>query len=191
MKIIGTNSLLYWLRIPFAIYVIGFIMSSLWMTGLIGFYIFSGSENRFIWKSNWEVPNNNETIASEIIQFKYPFSKMCLATENSTEGILLALTGIISFSYILFYALRITLKLSKDNFFTADIVKDLKFAGFGLIIFGFAILLIDVTNGFSKYYNSYDLTPPFFYLLFGLILIFIKEIFQKAKNIQEENELTI
>lgn len=191
MKIIGTNSLLYWLRIPFAIYVIGFIMSSLWMTGLIGFYIFSGSENRFIWKSNWEVPNNNETIASEIIQFKYPFSKMCLATENSTEGILLALTGIISFSYILFYALRITLKLSKDNFFTADIVKDLKFAGFGLITFGIAILLIDVTNGFSKYYNSYDLTPPFFYLLFGMILIFIKEIFQKAKNSQEENELTI
>mgnify|MGYP000355485655 CR=1 FL=1 len=70
-------------------------------------------------------------------------------------------------------------------------IKNLKFLGYGLIVFGISTLLIDITDGFSHHYKSYDLTPPFFYVLSGLILIFIKEIFVKARKIQEENDLTI
>ena len=116
---------------------------------------------------------------------------MCLATENSTEGILLAFIGLASICFLLFYIFKIISNLSKEEIFTTEIIKNLKFLGYGLIVFGTSTLLIDITDGFSHHYKSYDLSPPFCYVLSGLILIFIKEIFVKARKIQEENDLTI
>lgn len=191
MKIIGKNSLLYWLRIPFVIYAIGFISISLWIFSLMFYYIFTGTTNSFISKSHWRTPNNNSQINSEIIQFQYPFTKMVLATENTTEGITLAFVGLLSICFILFFVMRIVTKLSKDEIFTKDIIGDLKFLGFGLMIFGVITLIIDFTDGFKGNVTRFDLTPPFFYIIIGLILIFLKEIFAKGYKIQEENDLTI
>lgn len=185
MKIIGKNSLLYWLRIPFAVYTVGFIMSCVWIIGLIALYFISGNLNSFTSQSTWA--NSN----TEIVQFKYPFTKMVMATENTSEGILLAAVGLLSFSFILFFAMKIFNQLSKEEIFTKSIIKDFKLLGFGMIAFGFVTMILDVTDGFNFNKKSFDLTPPFFYILVGFILIFLKEIFVKGQRIQEENDLTI
>ena len=194
MKILGKNSLLYWLKFPYAIYIAGFIINSFWIFGLMAYFSITDNINTFITKATingFQYDDEQPITKIEMIQFKYPFSKMCLATENSTEGILLAFIGLASICFLLFYIFKIISNLSKEEIFTTEIIKNLKFLGYGLIVFGISTLLIDITDGFSRHYKSYDLTPPFFYVLSGLILIFIKEIFVKARKIQEENDLTI
>lgn len=187
MKIIGKNSLLYWLKYPFGIYTLGFTLVSIWIFSLMAIYSITNKTNQFTSISHWQSENNNHQKNLEIIQFHYPFSKMVLATENSTEGILLAFMGLLSVCFILVIVLKIINELSKDNFFTDKAVQNFKILGFGLLFFGIIHLLIDLVNS----PHNFDLTPPFFFVITGLIFIFLKEIFARGKKMQEENELTI
>ena len=179
MKIIGKNSLLYWLRIPFAIYVVGFILSSLWIFGLMFYHAFTQNYNSFITNRSIEHFKYDDDDKVEktlnLIEFKYPFTKMCVATENTAEGIVMAFLGLLSFSFILFFALKIVLKLSNDQIFSAKIVRDFKFLGYGLICFGIIHIIVDLVTSV----NRFDISSPFFYILTGLVLIFLKEIFYK------------
>lgn len=186
MKIIGRNSLIYWLRIPFAIYTIGFSVITIWILSLIILYSFSSKTNRFISFSNWQ-ESYNKTEKHEIIQFHYPFTKMVLATEKSAEGMMLAFLGLFSICFILITILKLISELSKDDFFTGIAVRYLKILGIGLIIFGIIHIAVD----FSTSSKSVDLTLPFIFIISGLLFIFLKEIFAKGRKIQEENDLTI
>jgi len=187
MKLLGKNSLLYWLKYPFGIYAIGFTLISTWILILMGIYLVKNQTNQFVSIDNWESKNYNDQKNSEIVQFHYPFSKMVLATENSTEGILLAFMGLFAVCFILVIVLKIIIELSKDNFFTQKAVQNFKTLGFGLLFFGIIHLIIDLIT--SSY--SFDFTPPFLFIITGFIFIFLKEIFAKGKKMQEENDLTI
>ena len=187
MKLLGKNSLLYWLKYPFGIYAVGFTLMSIWILGLISVYAFTNSTNQFTSIDHWKTENHNQQTNSEIVQFHYPFTKMVLATENSVEGISLAFLGLASLSFILIIVFKILNELSKDNFFTENAVKNFKILGFGLIAFGTIHLAIDLFTSSQRF----DLTPPLIFIITGLIFIFLKEIFAKGKKIQEENDLTI
>lgn len=180
MKIIGKNSIIYWLRIPFSIYIILFLTSSLWMFVLMGIYVISGP-NQFISEATW---NNSDV---KIVQFHYPYSKMVLATENSVEGLGIAFLGLASICFVLFASLKLVYQFSRDNIFTGSALKYLSILGFGMIIFGILQLSFDLVVK----PNSFDLTPPFFLVLIGIVILIIKEIFAKGKILQDENELTI
>ena len=186
MRLLGKNSLVYWLKYPFAIYTFGFTLMSIWILILMGTFSVTAKTNRFVSIDNWQGNNNYQT-KTEIVQFHYPFSKMVLATENSTEGILLAFIGLASISFILIIVLKIIIELSRDNFFTEKAVENFKTLGYGLLSFGVIHLAIDLFIESKKF----DLTPPFFLIVTGLIFIFLKEIFSKGKKMQEENDLTI
>ncbi len=183
MKIIGKRSLVYWLRFPFLIYVIGFTLSGLWIVSLMIYFLLTGKFGSVINNHRY----NFDGQIQNVVQFKYPFSKMVLATENSTQGLLFALVGIISVIFILIYAYKIVNQLSKEIIFSKTIVGDFKILSFGIIFFGIIILLIDLTIESNKF----DFTPPFFYILIGFLLLFIKEIFEEGKDLQEQNDLTI
>lgn len=187
MKLLGKNSLLYWLKYPFGIYTFGFAIVSMWIFILMAIYSVTDNTNQFISIDNWQSDNNNHKKKLEIVQFHYPFSKMVLATENSVEGISLAFVGLLSVCFILLIVFKIITELSKDNFFTDKAVQSFKFLGFGLLSFGIIHILIDLLN--SPY--NFDSTPPLLYIITGLIFIFLKEIFAKGQKMQEENELTI
>lgn len=187
MKLLGKNSLLYWLKYPFGIYAIGFTLISIWILILMGIYSITDKTNQFISIDEWKSENYNGQKSSEMIQFHYPFSKMVLATENSTEGILLAFMGLFSVCFILIIVLKIIIELSQDNFFTHKAVQNFKILGFGLLSFGIIHLIIDLLT--SSY--NFDLTPPFLFIITGFIFIFLKEIFVKGRKMQEENDLTI
>lgn len=183
MKLIGTNSLVSCIKYPLIIYGVCFILSAAWIGGLIVYHLFSGNLNSMISVS--EIKYN--TTSDSIINFHYPFSKMVLTTHNSTEGIQLALIGILSVCFILWYATRIISQLSNEEIFTIRVINDFKTLSFGLIALGIITLIVDLTMSINKM----DFTPPFFYILIGLILSFIKEIFVKGKNLQEQTDLTI
>jgi len=183
MKIIGKRSFAYWARYPFLIYAVTFILSSLWVGSLMLYYLLTRDVNSHI--SEATVTYNNATHA--LVQFHYPFSGMVLAARNSTEGIVLALLGICSVSFILVYAFRIVNKLSTDRIFTRSVIADFKILSYGLIIFGLVILVTDIL--LEK--NQSDFIPSLFYILIGLILSFIKEIFVHGKQLQEQTDLTI
>lgn len=187
MKIIGKNSLLYWIKYPFGIYTIGFTLISFWILTLIANYMITGNTGKYISIDQWQKINDLQQNNNETVQFHHPFTKMVLSTKNSTEGVTLAFIGIIAACYILITVLAIVNELSKDNFFTSKAVFYLKILGFGLIFFGGIHLAIDLVTSLQ----SFDLTPPFFFIITGFIFIFLKEIFAKGKKIQEENELTI
>ncbi len=187
MKLLGKNSLLYWLRYPFGIYTFGFTLISIWILALIAVYSITDKTNRFISINHWKIENNNHQKNSEIIQFHYPFSKMVLETENSAEGILLAFMGLLSICFILIIISKIIIELSQDNFLTDKAVQNFKVLGFGLLTFGIIHLTINLLT--SSY--TFDLTPPFLFIITGFIFIFLKEIFAKGKEMQEENDLTI
>jgi hypothetical protein len=187
MKLLGKNSLLYWLRYPFGIYTFGFTLMSIWILALMAIYSVSAKTNQFISTGHWKIKNNNHQKSSETIQFHYPFSKMVLETENSTEGILLAFMGLLSVCFILIIVSKIIIELSQDNFFTDKAVQNFKILGFGLLAFGIIHLTIDLLT--SSY--NFDLMPPFLFIITGFIFIFLKEIFAKGKEMQEENDLTI
>lgn len=183
MKIIGKNSLVYWLKFPFLIYVIGFSLSSLWIVGLVFYFLLTRNFNSVITNYKFDIENHEK----DVVQFKYPFSEMVVATENSTEGLLLAMIGLISIIFILIYAYKIVNQLSKEIIFTKTIVENFKILSFGLIFFGVIILLVDIMIE----RNKFDLTPSFFYILIGLLLLFVKEIFLKGETLQEQTDLTI
>ncbi|KQT15311.1 hypothetical protein ASG31_15400 [Chryseobacterium sp. Leaf404] len=187
MKLLGKNSLLYWLKYPFGIYTLGFTLISIWILGLMSVYAFTSSTNQFISLDNWKTENNIQQISSEIVQFHYPFTKMVLVTENSLEGVSLAFLGLASLCFILIIIFKILNELSKDNFFTENALNSFKILGFGLIVFGSIHLAIDLLTSSQRF----DLTPPFLFIITGLIFIFLKEIFAKGRKIQEENDLTI
>lgn len=187
MKLLGKNSLLYWLKYPFGIYTLGFTLISIWILGLMSVYAFTNSTNQFISLDKWTDGNHNEQIKSEMVQFHYPFTKMVLATENSVGGVSLAFLGLASLCFILIIVFKILNELSKDNFFTENAVKNFKILGFGLIIFGSIHFAIDLLTSSQRF----DFTPPFLFIITGLIFIFLKEIFAKGRKIQEENDLTI
>lgn len=187
MKLLGKNSILYWIKYPFGIYAIGFTLMSIWILSLIIIYTFTSSINQFTSIDHWKNENHNEQLNSEIVQFHYPFTKMVLATENSVQGISLAFLGLVSLSFILIVVFKILNELSKDNFFTETAVNSFRVLGFGLLFFGIIHLAIDLLTSSLKF----DLTPPFLFILTGLIFIFLKEIFAKGKKMQEENDLTI
>lgn len=187
MKLLGKNSLLNWLKYPFGIYAIGFTIISIWILILMGTYAVTNSSNQFTSIDHWKSENNNGQKNSEIVQFHYPFSKMVLATENSTEGISLAFLGLVSLCFILITVLKIIIELSKDDFFTYKAVQNFKILGFGLLFFGCVHLAVDIFTS----PQSFDTTPPLIFIITGLIFIFLKEIFVKGRKMQEETELTI
>lgn len=179
MKIIGKNSFLYWAKYPFLIYTIGFVVSSVWICSLIVFHLITGKFNSLITDKNSNGYN--------VIQFKYPFSQMVIATENSTEGILLTLLGIGSVCFVLIYAFRIIRHLSGEHIFSTNVVSDFKILSIGLIAFGLIMLLIDLTVE----RNQFDFTPPLFYVVIGFVLLFVREIFAEGKMLQDQTDLTI
>lgn len=187
MKITGKNSLLYWVKYPFGIYTIGFTLMSFWILTLIVNYIITSNTGKFISINRLQENHGHLQSTNEIVQFHYPFTKMVLATENSSEGIILAFVGIISVCFILITVSLIINELSKDSFFTHKAVFNLKILGFGLIFFGAVHLAIDLVTSS----HSFDGTPPLLFIVTGFIFIFLKEIFAKGKKIQEENDLTI
>lgn len=187
MKLLGKNALLYWLRYPFGIYTFCFTLMSIWILVLMAVYSVTDKTNRFISAGHLKIENNNHLKNSETIQFHYPFSRMVLETENSTEGILLAFMGLLSICFILITVSKIIIELSQDNFFTEKAVQNFKVLGFGLLAFGIIHLTIDLLT--SSY--TFDLTPPFLFIITGFIFIFLKEIFAKGRKMQEENDLTI
>lgn len=179
MKIFEKNSILYWIKYPFLIYTVGFVVSSVWVCSLIVFHLITGNFNSLITKTGINGYN--------LIQFKYLFSQMVLATENSTEGILLTFLGIGSVSFVLIYAYRIILQLAGDHVFSAKVVSDFKILSIGLIAFGIIMLLIDLIIERS----TFDFTPPLFYMVIGLVLLFVKEIFARGQVLQDQTDLTI
>lgn len=186
MKIIGKKSLLYWLRIPFSIYVYGFLSLSFWLFCLMLYYLLTKETNEFISLSQWEnfrdLTDNNE-----VIQFHYPFTKMVLAAENSIEGIVIAFLGLGTICFILFISLQLVNQFSKESIFTSETIKNLNILGFGMLFIGVFYLFFDlmITP------NKFDLTPPFFLSIIGIVILLVKEILARGKKIQEENDLTI
>ncbi|MCU7618285.1 DUF2975 domain-containing protein [Chryseobacterium sp. PBS4-4] len=187
MKLLGKNSLLFWLKYPFGIYAVGFTLISIWILILMGIYLITNTTNSFVSIDHWKSENNNGQKNSEIVQFHYPFSKMVLATENSAEGIMLAFLGLVSLCFILIIVLKIIIELSKDDFFTHKAVQNFKILGFGMLFLGSVHLAVDIFTS----PQSFDTTPPLIFIITGLIFIFLKEIFVKGRKMQEENDLTI
>ncbi|WP_057937480.1 DUF2975 domain-containing protein [Algoriphagus resistens] len=179
MRIIGKNSILYWSKYPFLVCTIGFMASSAWICGLIVLQLITGKFHSLV-----TVENINEY---KIIQFKYPFSQMVFTAENSTEGILLAFWGLISVSFVLLYSLRIIRQFANDHIFSSKVVTDFKTLSMGFIIFASVILFIDLTVERS----NYDFTLPLWYMLAGFVLLFIKEIVDQGKILQDQTDLTI
>lgn len=181
MKIIGKNSLIYWLRIPISIYVFGFLIVSAWIISLMAYYSITQETNQFISIQKWG--ENNK----EYLQFHYPFTKMVLATSNTLEGIGVSFLGLVTICFILFYSLKIIFEISKEKIFSSTIIKYFNYLGFGLIILGGVMLLFDLITSINKI----DLTPSILFLIIGLVLLLIKSIIIEGKNIQDENDLTI
>lgn len=181
MKIIGKNSLIYWLRIPISIYVFAFLIVSAWIMSLMTYYSITQETNQFISIETWGENN------SEYLQFHYPFTKMVLATSNTFEGIGFAFLGLIAICFILYYSLKIVFEISKEKIFSSTIIKYFNYLGLGLIILGAIMFLFDVLTSMNKI----DFTPSVLFILIGLVLLLIKSIFIEGKNIQEENDLTI
>lgn len=183
MKIIGKNSLIYWLKLPYLIYVIGFSLASIWIMGLMIYFLFTKEFNSYITSNKFQY--DGELVNT--VEFRYPFSKMVLQSENSYESVVLALLGISSLVFILIQVYKIVNKLSKEMVFTKEIVSNFKTFSYGLIFFGLTILVTDITMGATRI----DITPPFFYVLIGVLFLFIKEIFLKGTLLQEQTDLTI
>ena len=191
MKLVGKNSVLYWLRIPFAIYVAGFILSSLWIILLATYYLFTNNTNSYISKNliekyKFDEGQKNELVV-ELINFKYPFSSMVVQTDNSTLSIIMTIIGLISVSFILWGVLNFINNLVKKNIFTKNTVKTLTVLGLGLIILGIVHIIIEYIDKT----HHYGIGTPLLSILIGIIILFIREIFSEGKNIQEENDLTI
>nr|WP_314495433.1 DUF2975 domain-containing protein [uncultured Chryseobacterium sp.] len=181
MNITGKNSLLYWIKYPFGIYTVGFSILSLWILLLMIIYTITGAQNRYI------SFNHNQSGKNDMIQFHYPFSTMVLSAENSLEGISLAFVGLISVCFILIIVFKISIELSKDQFFTDKAVRNFKILGFGLLCFGTIHFIIDLSTSSE----NFNLNPPLLFIITGCLFIFLKEIFAKGKMMQEENDLTI
>ena len=179
MKIIGNKSLLFWVKYPFLIYTVGFVVSSVWICSLIAYHLITGRFTSFIIDKSLN--------GYAYIQFRYPFTKMVVATENSTEGMLLAFLGVGSVCFMLIYAYRIIRQLSGEHTFTANVVSDFGILSIGLITFGIVMLLIDLIVE----RNEFDFTPPLFYVVIGFVLLFVREIFAKGKTLQDQSDLTI
>lgn len=174
MKIVGKNSLLFWIKYPFAIMAFSFVASALWILPLLINYAVAGNENRFT------------SIKEQTVNFHYPLTTMVLSTENSAKGLLLAFSGIVSVCFILMASLKIISALSKENFFTQDAVRTLKILGFGLLLFGVSDFIINLL-----YPHHFNISSSVLYSISGIIFIFLKEIFAEGKKKQDENELTI
>ncbi|UZT98350.1 DUF2975 domain-containing protein [Chryseobacterium fluminis] len=187
MKLLGKNALLYWLKYPFGIYTVGFISVSVWIFILMAVYSVTGKTNGFISIGQWKTGYIDHERQVETVRFHYPVSRMVLATENSSEGILLAFLGLLSICFILVTVLKIIIELSKDNFFTGKAIQNFKILGLGLLMFGAVQLIV---NWLIASHNL-DLTSSFLFILTGLIFMFLKEIFVKGKMMQDENDLTI
>lgn len=117
---------------------------------------------------------------------------------NIGFGELLALTIIPFFIFLLFvravYLLKSTLKdLSEGNYFSDLVIKHFKKIGKLILICGLSyamfkfvarlILLSDIRLGLD-----YSLITP---IVIGLFFMFLSEVFAKAKETKEENDLTI
>lgn len=191
MKLIGKNSLLYWLRIPFAIYTLGFILSSVWIVSLALYHIITGEKNQYITNSIVEKfkydDEDNFEKSVELINFKYPFSQMVMQTENNTLSIIMAIVGILSVCFILSGILYFVHNLSKETIFNKKTVHSLNILGLGLILLG----LIHIIVEYIDKSHHYGVETPLLAILVGFIILLIKEIFVKGQRIQEENDLTI
>lgn len=174
MKIVGKNSLIFWLKYPFAAFIAIFIAGALWILPLMMKYVFTAEQNRFT------------SVEDLTVNFHYPFTTMVLSTENSLKGLLLAFSGIVGVCFILIISLNIICALSKENFFTQDAVRNLKILGFGLLLFGVSDVIINLI--FPHHFN---ISSSVLYIISGFIFIFLKEIFAEGKKKQDENELTI
>lgn len=191
MKIIGRKSLLYWLRFPFAIYVVGFILSSVWIISLCIYYLFTKDLNKYITIENVngikydyykKVP-----IIVEKINFHYPFSGMAVQTDNSILNIIMAVIGLLSVIFILLSILYFIINITQEIIFTSKTINSLNILGYGLIFLGIVHIIIEYLDKT----HHYGIGTPFLGIIIGIIILMIKEVFVKGKKIQEENDLTI
>ncbi len=191
MKIIGKNSLLYWLRIPFLIYFIGFTLSSIWIIGLCIYYLITKNLTKYISiekveEFKYDYFKKMPTII-EKINFHYPFSQMVVQTDNNTLNILMSVLGLLSVCFILYSILNFITSVTQELIFTPRTVKSLNVFGYGLIIIGLLHILVEYLDK----NHHYGIGTPFLAIIIGLVILMIKEVFLRGKKIQEENDLTI
>lgn len=183
MKIIGKQSLVSWIKVPFTIFAGIFCISSVWICSLAFSHAFAGVNSSNISEKIYTI--NQKTYST--LQVHYPFSNVILTMNDSKEGVLLALLNIITLSFSLVCASKIIHGFSTDNVFNSAVIKNFKILSYGLIIIGFITLCVDLILD----NNHFDVTPPSLSIGIGITLLIIKEIFAQGNDLKEQTDLTI
>lgn len=118
---------------------------------------------------------------------------------SDTSGMNIFVTGIIAMSlFALILRAVFLLKgsmndLSSGNYFSKKVIRHFKSVGILFIISGVAeiigLLVINILL-LNRLKTNIDYSVILF-IIIGLFFIFLSEVFNKARNIQQENELTI
>ncbi|SFN56999.1 Protein of unknown function [Chryseobacterium oleae] len=185
MKIIGDNSLVSWIKYPFLICAAIFCISSVWIGSLAIIHILAEKQDSMMYISEKLYTVNDKTY--DILQVQYPFSNMVFTVTDSREAIVLALLNMLTLSFSLIWASKIINEFSADHIFTDKVVRNFKVLSFGLIIFGFITLLVDLIMET----NQFDITPPSLSIGIGITLLVMKEIFVQGSQLKEQADLTI
>lgn len=180
MKITGKNSLLYWCKYPLLIYVVLFILGSLWTCGLMIFYLISGNLNSFI-------SVIDAGVSSRLLRFKIPLLDAVIQTSDSVQNLFVTILGILIVCLVLLFVYRLLIQFTGDRIFTSKVVRDIKILGIGIIAYGIAMVLQMIFSGV----HQMNITSPLIYILVGIVLLFIKEIIGKGKILQDQTDLTI
>lgn len=198
MKIIGRNSLSTLIRYFFA-----FIFTIVLLFGIyeiigwtISYYnLKTGSsvlKNLFITGTDVGWNKNQWTSKMDSLQkfkFYFPFTEANFRTGVFSLSTFIGNTFgnlfIIIFTYL---SCRIFREFSRQNFFNQNTIQLLKRFSWVCISFFVISILLDVflVNHFGAY--SYS---GFWFLMLGILLLFVVEFFKKGYELQSENDLTI
>jgi len=115
---------------------------------------------------------------------------------NSFQNIYIIST-LILFGYLVikaFYYIKISLKdLSVGDYFSPIVISSFKKGGILFLACGFFKIIIKIIIPFilkEEFSFKFD-TSIFLFLIIGLLLLFLSEVFNNASQLKQENGLTI
>lgn len=198
MKLIGKNS-----ASKYVSYFFGFIFTVVLLFGiyeLIGWFLSyynvttgnSVLKNLFITGTDVGWSKNQWTSKLDSVQkfkFYFPFTETNFRTGvfdlSTFIGNTFGNLFMIVFTYLNF---RIFREFSKQNFFNQNSIQLLKKFSWVCILFFAISILLDIFV--LRYFGGYTYSG-FWFLILGILLLFVVEFFKKGYELQFENDLTI
>lgn len=198
MKIIGKDSLSQY--ISYFIFVLFIILVGKSIYEQIGYWVsyYNYSNHSYILSTffvigndvGWEI-NKFTSKYDDVMKFKFyiPFTTQNLITGIFNLGTYINNTVRDLFLVGFFYTGYKSFKeISSDKVFNLNAILWLKRFGWLNIIFSILILFISIFH--LNIFGTSDLYT-FYFLFFGVFILFIVEFFKKGYDLQSENDLTI